>query len=122
MVSNTQQVQSQFTLPCKSQKYSREALERISRRAQAVPKKTSRLAVLLLPGSLNPVHCDHVHCLLCAREQLEMEGMVVLASFLQSSADCYVQNKLGREAMSLKTRVEVCDLAAASDERNGSDG
>jgi len=78
-------------------------------------KLRSSFAVLVLPGSFNPVHTEHVHMLEIARAQLEKDRMVVIAGFLQPSSDAYVGQKCGKDkTMCLADRIRACDIAAES--------
>mmetsp|Transcript_29811 Transcript_29811/g.35150 ORF Transcript_29811/g.35150 Transcript_29811/m.35150 type:complete len:380 (+) Transcript_29811:310-1449(+) len=72
---------------------------------------SSSFAVLVLPGSFNPVHKGHLECLEIAKAHLQAQGVSVIGGFLQPSSDSYVSQKLGAEAMSFNERVEVCFLA-----------
>ncbi|CAE8709271.1 unnamed protein product [Polarella glacialis] len=90
-----------------------EDLERMSSRlSAAVADGITELAVLVLPGSFNPVHSDHLRCLELARAHLLSQGVHTLAGFLQPSSDQYVLGKLDGEAMSLQNRVTACKIAA----------
>ena len=72
----------------------------------------ARIAVLVMPGSFNPVHADHVACMHAARECIEQAGMVVVGGFLQPSSDKYLVNKCGQGgAMALHDRISACSLA-----------
>jgi nicotinate (nicotinamide) nucleotide adenylyltransferase len=74
--------------------------------------KNKPLTVLVLSGSFNPVHSQHIATLECARNHLTKIGYNVIAGFLSPSSDDYVGNKLGKDAFDLKMRTELCDLAA----------
>mmetsp|Transcript_33740 Transcript_33740/g.61794 ORF Transcript_33740/g.61794 Transcript_33740/m.61794 type:complete len:305 (+) Transcript_33740:58-972(+) len=83
------------------------------RTAGAVANGSKELGILMLPGSFNPVHLDHIQCLRLAKKELENNGIAVVASFLQPSSDSYVSNKLGADqAMYLQDRIEACNIAA----------
>ena len=96
---------------------SNDEVQRCLERAQAaVEGGAASLAVIMLPGSLNPVHREHIHTLELASQALECEGISVIGGFLQPSSDGYVKHKLGAEAMSLQDRIHACRLAAQSSE------
>lgn len=92
---------------------STEALEAI--RANADSRLSAGpvpLAIVVLPGSLNPVHSEHVSSLEIARTHLEQQGLAVIAGFLQPSSEGYVGSKVGQEwAMTFAHRAACCDLA-----------
>lgn len=83
----------------------------------AVSAGSSAIGVLVLPGSFNPVHSEHVRTLQFARDHLEKQGVTVVGGFLQPSSEEYVSEKLGAEwAMSLANRIATCELAAQATE------
>jgi len=92
--------------------------------AVAIAAGKTELALLVLPGSFNPVHSEHVQSLRLARDHLaERTGAAVVGGFLQPSSDHHVASKLGRNwAMSLADRIEMCELAAEADARSNADG
>lgn len=102
---------------------SQEAVDAIRRQVgDAMADGHRSLAVVVLPGSLNPVHCEHVSSLERAKRHLEQRGVAVVAGFLQPSSDEYVKCKLGPEwTMSLEDRIMACQMAAQGNgaENNG---
>jgi len=68
--------------------------------------------VLVLGGSFNPVHRMHVQLFECARRHLRnMHGEDrVVGGFLSPSADDYVRQKLGANAMKFRHRTNACSL------------
>lgn len=90
------------------------ALDEIRKRADAaVSVGTTAMAVLVLPGSFNPVHSEHICSLELARIHLEQQGFAVVGGFLQPSSEDYVGSKVGEHwAMTFGHRVACCDLAA----------
>mmetsp|Transcript_6677 Transcript_6677/g.16338 ORF Transcript_6677/g.16338 Transcript_6677/m.16338 type:complete len:140 (-) Transcript_6677:469-888(-) len=80
--------------------------------AAAAKSGSTELGRLMLPGSFNPVHIDHINCLHLAQKELENNGITVVASFLQPSSDSYVARKLGaHQAMYLQDRILACNIA-----------
>jgi hypothetical protein len=71
----------------------------------------SRLAFLLLSGSFNPVHTQHVRTLLMTRKYVENLGWTVVGGFLAPSSDAYMQEKFGAEGLPLRWRIALCGLA-----------
>merc|ERR1711879_319589 len=70
------------------------------------------LAIVVLPGSFNPPHCEHVRSLELARQHLEQKGVTVVAGFLQPSSDSYVTQKVGHaSAIRLDDRITMCEIA-----------
>lgn len=85
---------------------------------ESVSTGKDSLAVLVLPGSFNPVHSEHVQSLELARAHLERRGIEVVGAFLQPSSDQYVTHKLGGQwAMSLADRIAACELSAQANAR-----
>jgi nicotinic acid mononucleotide adenylyltransferase len=70
-----------------------------------------KFAFLLLSGSFNPVHTQHVGALIATKKYLEGLGWTVVGGFLAPSSDSYVQGKSGPEALPLKQRIALCGLA-----------
>jgi nicotinic acid mononucleotide adenylyltransferase len=68
-------------------------------------------AILILSGSFNPIHVDHIHCLELARSHAESHGWTVLAGFLAPSTDSYVRSKCGEDALSFEDRKTLCETA-----------
>lgn len=98
---------------------STEALDAICQKVDsATARGCKALAVVVLPGSLNPVHSEHLRTLDLVRCHLECQGIAVVAGFLQPSSDAYVMGKLGPEwAMRLEDRITACELAAEENAR-----
>eukprot|EP00927_Polykrikos_kofoidii_P027388 TRINITY_DN24114_c0_g1_i1.p1 TRINITY_DN24114_c0_g1~~TRINITY_DN24114_c0_g1_i1.p1 ORF type:complete len:239 (+),score=30.56 TRINITY_DN24114_c0_g1_i1:61-777(+) len=79
----------------------------------AVEAGKDHFGVVVLPGSFNPVHSQHVRCLELARSELESQGITVLGGFFQPSSDGYVSQKVGRHwAMFLNDRMQACEIMA----------
>jgi hypothetical protein len=70
-----------------------------------------QLAFLLLSGSFNPVHTQHIGALCVTKNYVESLGWTVVGGFLAPSSDIYVQGKLGSDALPLKRRIALCCLA-----------
>ena len=74
-------------------------------------KESRQPVVLLLSGSFNPVHAQHLAIFDAARGHLEKKcNKVVLGAYMAPSSDSYVRSKLGADAISLLHRVELCRL------------
>jgi nicotinic acid mononucleotide adenylyltransferase len=71
-------------------------------------------ALLVLSGSFNPVHREHLTIIEQARGELERIGWTIRAGFLAPSSDAYVRKKLGAEAIALPRRIHLCRLAVAA--------
>jgi cytidylyltransferase-like protein len=69
------------------------------------------LAFVILSGSFNPVHTQHIRALDLTRKYVESLGWAVVGGFLAPSSDAYVQGKLGRKALPLRRRIALCELA-----------
>ncbi|VBB17666.1 unnamed protein product, partial [Yasminevirus sp. GU-2018] len=77
--------------------------------------KTKMNIVLVLSGSLNPIHYDHVRIMNVAKEYLESKTtpntkINVVKGFLCPSSEYYVNNKLKNEALSLKVRNDLTQI------------
>merc|ERR1711964_676918 len=70
-----------------------------------------KYAVVTYSGSFNPVHSSHLAAMTEARRELERQGYTVLGGFIVPSSQGYVDNKLGPQAMPLKTRVAMVEKA-----------
>lgn len=81
------------------------------RLSSAMSTQPDRLAVLVMPGSFNPVHTQHIRALEVARAALEREGWAVAGGYLAPSSDDYLTGKLNRQILSLSRRIELCGLA-----------
>jgi len=103
---------------------SQQALDTICHQVQeAIDKGCTSLAVIVSPGSFNPVHCEHVRTLELARSHLEQRGVAVVGGFLQPSSDMYVCRKVGPEwAICLGDRITTCELAARANASTEHDG
>jgi hypothetical protein len=73
--------------------------------------RREKLAFLVLSGSFNPVHSQHLRALEIGREVLTNLGWYVIGGFLAASDDNYVRRKLGGAAWPLAKRLELCRLA-----------
>jgi len=93
------------------------ALRKFWNRLDAIDKKKQNV-FLMLGGSFNPVHKEHIQIMEIARRYCEKNlGMAVVAGFLGVSSANHVTRKLGlSKAITLNHRNEMCDLAVeASD-------
>ncbi|CAM4868191.1 unnamed protein product [Rotaria socialis] len=75
--------------------------------------------VLIITGSLNPIHRSHIKNLQLVRNCLEKhtsQPMNVVAAYLSPTHDSYVRSKLGSvHFISAKDRIELCEKAIQSD-------
>jgi len=74
-------------------------------------REAKRLAFLVLPGSFNPIHSQHLRALELARDVMKESGWHVIGGFLAPSDDQYVREKIGTYAWPLHRRLELCRLA-----------
>jgi nicotinic acid mononucleotide adenylyltransferase len=101
-------------IPCTNQQLSVEKLK--LRLSSVLSTQPDRLAVLVMSGSFNPVHAQHIRALEVARMALERAGWAVAGGFLAPSSDAYLKDKLTSQISSLNRRIELCGLATqASD-------
>lgn len=66
---------------------------------------------LVLGGSFNPVHVSHITLFDIAHEYLKKYNIEVVGGFLGITSDFHVINKLGRDAMLLQNRIDICEIA-----------
>jgi nicotinic acid mononucleotide adenylyltransferase len=90
---------------------SQASLERIRQSLQGTASGTKGMCFLVLSGSFNPVHRQHLNILSLSRNHFRNLGWSVIAGFLAPSTDEYVRSKLGADAMSLDRRIQLCELA-----------
>ena len=69
------------------------------------------LAVMVVSGSFNPVHTQHIRAMEAARIGLERAGWAIAGGFLAPSSDSYLQGKLNSHGLSFSRRTELCCLA-----------
>jgi hypothetical protein len=86
--------------------------KRIRRQVLLTRAGDTRVEVLVLSGSFNPVHTQHTALLEAVRTHLENNGSTVAGGFLLPSTDDYVSLKLGGDAMALRDRVRLCKLVS----------
>lgn len=79
--------------------------------ATSEARQAERLAFLVLPGSFNPVHTQHLRALEIARHVMLSSGWHVIGGFLAPSDDRYVSSKIGGNAWPFSQRLELCRLA-----------
>ncbi|CAF2412518.1 unnamed protein product [Rotaria sp. Silwood2] len=76
--------------------------------------------VLIITGSLNPIHCSHIKTLQLVRKYLESHKsrqLNVLAAYLSPTHDSYVRDKLGRsDWITAADRCKLCEDVIGSDE------
>ncbi|EGD82671.1 hypothetical protein PTSG_03332 [Salpingoeca rosetta] len=79
--------------------------------------KKKQYALLLMTGSLNPIHAGHIHMMYAAREKLQAVGFHVVHGWISPSHDLYVQMKARRKDfpwMTSRLRVHLTRLALES--------
>ena len=86
-------------------------IAKVRRQIDLVANGDKKLVFLLLSGSFNPIHTQHVQALLLTRKYLERIGWNVVGGFLAPSSDVHVQEKLGPESLLLTERIALCRLA-----------
>src|SRR5437879_5087259 len=88
------------------------AIEKVKRRLSSETSgRVEKLAFLILSGSFNPIHTQHVRALKAARKHLEKAGWTIVAGFLAPSSEAYVKKKLRAKALPICQRIELCKLA-----------
>ena len=80
-------------------------------RADLRPGQTP--AFLVLSGSFNPVHTEHLHALDVAAAEYSRRHGPAIAAFLAPSSQEYVAAKLRSDAWALERRLALCRLATA---------
>eukprot|EP00298_Acanthocystis_sp_HF-20_P013924 c20563_g1_i1.p1 GENE.c20563_g1_i1~~c20563_g1_i1.p1 ORF type:complete len:242 (-),score=71.99 c20563_g1_i1:45-770(-) len=75
--------------------------------------KSGRIPIcIVLGGSFNPIHSEHIESFELARKYLRSYNYEVVGGFLGISSTSHVVGKVGAAAtIKLKHRVESCDLA-----------
>ena len=79
-----------------------------------LPQQRRRALVLVLNGSFNPAHVEHVSMLESARAHLESLGHLVVGGFLSPSSQDYVGSKKGPDAIPLAVRAHLCALTTSN--------
>jgi nicotinic acid mononucleotide adenylyltransferase len=87
------------------------ATEKLSLQLRLPHKEQDRLGVLVMSGSFNPVHTQHIRALESARTAMERAGFVVAGGFLAPSSDGYTDRKVQMGSLSVSERTELCGLA-----------
>lgn len=68
--------------------------------------------VLIMDGSMNPIHKQHINNFETAKKAIESKNSVkVVAGYISPSCDDYVKRKLGDEAIDASHRIEMARLA-----------
>jgi nicotinate (nicotinamide) nucleotide adenylyltransferase len=69
--------------------------------------------VLVTTGSFNPIHRQHFNNFEIAKRDLEsrQSNFKVIAGYISPSQDLYVKGKLGKYAIPIDKRIEMCKLA-----------
>jgi nicotinic acid mononucleotide adenylyltransferase len=89
---------------------SRRAIEKV-RMQLTFASSSQRLAFVVMSGSFNPVHTDHVTMLNIAKKHSEILGWKIVGGFLALSTDAYVKSKCGVNALPLQQRKALCEVA-----------
>ncbi len=86
-------------------------LKNLSLLRSQTPSK--RPIVLLTTGSMNPIHKQHYNIFELAKRELEskLPEAKVIAGYISPSQDLYVEGKLGKYAIPINDRIEMCKLA-----------
>src|SRR6266496_4104605 len=86
-------------------------LTNLSQLKSESPSKTP--IVLLTTGSMNPIHKQHYNNFEIAKREIEsrLSKVKVIAGYISPSQDCYVFGKLGKYAIPIDKRIEMCKLA-----------
>src|SRR4029450_6490830 len=86
-------------------------LDKVRRQISIAVRGREKLAFLLLSGSFNPVHTQHVRALSSTRKYIERLGWTVVGGFLAPSTDTYMKEKFAEAGLSLTRRIALCKLA-----------
>jgi nicotinic acid mononucleotide adenylyltransferase len=97
--------------PLKPRFCSSKAIEHLRSLLPAALQTGAPMCFLVLSGSFNPIHRQHLRMLELARDHLAARGWIVLGGFIAPSTDGYVHAKLGKQAMSLEHRIRLCEVA-----------
>ena len=73
----------------------------------------SRPAFMILHGSFNPVHRQHIDMMIRAKERLEEAGYDVVRGVMAMTSRDYLQNKTGGAAMKDRHRIAMLHLACS---------
>jgi len=87
------------------------SVERVLHRINQISHNSNKLAFLVLSGSFNPVHTQHIRALILTRKYLEYLEWTVIGGFLSPSSDHHVLGKLQVESFPLMRRIELCNIA-----------
>src|SRR5688572_27446208 len=75
-------------------------------------KSDKENVVLISTGGMNPIHRSHIANMIETKRFLENHyHFNVLAGYISPSHDQYVQNKLGKDFIPSKHRIEMCQHA-----------
>jgi len=78
---------------------------------KAIQSDIYHVTVLVLSGSLSPVHRMHIESFELAKKRLQTMNIYVAGGYIAPSSEQYVRSKLGKEAINLFHRNKLCDLA-----------
>ena len=73
----------------------------------------SRSAFIILHGSFNPVHRQHIDMMIRAKERLEEAGYDVVRGVMAMTSHEYLQRKTGGAAMKDRHRIAMLHLACS---------
>lgn len=85
--------------------------EKLSLQLGLPHQQQDRLSFLVMSGSFNPVHTQHIRALENARAAVQTAGFVVAGGFLAPSSDGYTAKKVQTGSLSIAERTELCGLA-----------
>jgi nicotinic acid mononucleotide adenylyltransferase len=86
-------------------------IAKVRQKMRAHRRDGKPLAFLVLSGSFNPVHNQHIASFHVARTEIEGRGYIVIAGFLAPSSDAHVEGKLSEPGPRLMERMTLCRLA-----------
>ncbi len=95
----------------KDQFCDRHSILKIRQQINELDNNTNKLAFLVLSGSFNPVHTQHINALVLTKRYLESLKWSVVGGFLAPSSDDHVRKKLNAQALLLRRRIELCKLS-----------
>ncbi|GAB5368616.1 hypothetical protein AAMO2058_001334800 [Amorphochlora amoebiformis] len=95
------------------------AYEKDSKSRIGTEGRPKEICFLMLGGSFNPIHSQHIAALQMSRERLQEEGYVVLAGFLGTSSDGYLlhRNNMCSLACDSSDWIEAVPWGCASQHR-----
>lgn len=77
-------------------------------------KQTGRPAVIVMTGSMCPVHTGHIELMEAARDAAEAAGFTIIGGYLSPGHDEYTASKTGIGNIPASTRVALCAEALST--------